>query len=159
MLVKKNFSAVFFLQLAPCRRVRWRTEAVNVRLHFRGFHRLIAVSAWPGLPLSAGFPPPLAPTLRPAVLRTLYPPTLIRGRAAGLAPPALGAVEQSVTSRGRGSIRRGVWEILNLKAGQSVLSEAGEVGRLRRFSEVRPGRMAEEGAVAVCVRVRPLNNR
>ena len=95
----------------------------------------------------------------PAVLRTLYPPTLIRGRAAGLAPPALGAVEQSVTSRGRGSIRRGVWEILNLKAGQSVLSEAGEVGRLRRFSEVRPGRMAEEGAVAVCVRVRPLNNR
>ena len=74
LLVKKNFSAVFFLQLAPCRRVRWRTEAVNVRLHFRGFHRLIAVSAWPGLPLSAGFPPPLAPTLRPAVLRTLDPP-------------------------------------------------------------------------------------
>ena len=98
------------------------------------------------------------PDSPPGVLRTLDPP-LIRGRAAGLAPPALGAVEQSVTSRGRGSIRRGVWEILNLKAGRSVLSEAGAVGRLRRSSELPPGRMAEEGAVAVCVRVRPLHHR
>lgn len=64
-----------------------------------------------------------------------------------------------MTSRDRDSIRRGVREILNLKAGWPVRSEAPAVEVSDVFPGVQPGRMAEEGAVAVCVRVRPLNNR
>ncbi|XP_069449074.1 centromere-associated protein E isoform X1 [Ovis canadensis] len=68
-------------------------------------------------------------------------------------------MERTVTSRDRDSIRRGVREILNLKAGWPVRSEAPAVEVSDVFPGIQPGRMAEEGAVAVCVRVRPLNNR
>ena len=98
---EKNFSAVYSLQLAPCLRVRRRTGAVNGRLHFRGFQRWIAVSALAGTAAPRRLTATACSDSPPGVLRTLDPPTLIRGRAAGLAPPALGAVEQSVTSRGR----------------------------------------------------------
>uniref|UniRef100_G3N251 Centromere-associated protein E n=1 Tax=Bos taurus TaxID=9913 RepID=G3N251_BOVIN len=68
-------------------------------------------------------------------------------------------MERAVTSRDRDSIRRGVWEILNLKAGWPVRSEAPAVEVSDVFPGIQPARMAEEGAVAVCVRVRPLNHR
>ncbi|KAF5912302.1 hypothetical protein HPG69_005630 [Diceros bicornis minor] len=66
-----------------------------------------------------------------------------------------------MTSRNRGPIRRGVGEILNFKAGRP-----GAPQQLQRGVWTAPpsagrtaGRMAEETAVAVCVRVRPLNSR
>lgn len=75
------------------------------------------------------------------------------------APRAAMQMERPVTSRVRGSIRSGIWENLNLKAGWPVGcgSPAAEV--LGRFPGIWLDRMAEEGAVAVCVRVRPLNSR
>ena len=82
LLVKKNFSAVFSLQLASCLRVRRRTGAVNVRLHFGGFQRWIAVSALAGTAAPRRLPATARSDSPPGVLRTLDPPPSVD------APPA-----------------------------------------------------------------------
>lgn len=85
--MKKNFSALFFLQIAHSFRVRWRPEAVNARLQFSGCLRLTAVSApartaalrpLPVTALSASLPggPP-----HPLTPPTLHPWTRRRPRA------------------------------------------------------------------------------
>ena len=71
---EKNFSAVYSLQLAPCLRVRRRTGAVNVRLHFGGFQRWIAVSALAGTAAPRRLPATARSDSPRGVLRTLDPP-------------------------------------------------------------------------------------
>lgn len=90
-------------------------------------------------------------------LWTRLPPRL-PPRPLALPPPhrAARGLSRDVMTR-RGPISCDVQDILNLKAGRVL--ELGGRHWASAFSWAAAGGMAEEAAVAVCVRVRPLNSR